>query len=314
MKNDNRCRSGFNKGSEMNVGWKAHAQLATAMMIVGSSVVVAKVLVTGLPVFVTTALSLLVAGAILIPLVLARKEPLPLTKRDCAVLFAQSVFGIVLFRLFLFSGLQYLHAAEAGIITSTTPAILGIVSYVCLKERFGIAKVLGIGVTVFGIVWMQLISTHRAFDQPKSRLMLIGAVLISGSVVAEALFSVLAKLLSPNVSPLHRAAAVTVFGLVLTLPVAIYQALGFSLQRITLSEWGAILYYGAVVTVFSFILWFSGLQKVDASVAGSFTGFIPISSMVLSHYFLAEPIGFSQLVGALCVITGNVLSCQSKRG
>jgi drug/metabolite transporter (DMT)-like permease len=296
----------------MNVRWKAHAQLSAAMMIVGSSVVVGKVLAFRLPVFIATALSLFIAAIILVPLVLVKSKPLQLKKQDYAVLFAQSVFGIVLFRVSLFGGLQYLAAAAASIITSTTPAIIGIVSYVCLKERLGRCKILGIGITVFGAIGMQLLSMHVALDRPRLEFIFMGGILIGGSVIAEALFSVLAKSLSPEIPPLLITGAVTVFGLVLTLPLAIYQGLDFSLRRITPFEWGAILYYGAIVTVLSFMLWFSGLQKVDASIAGNFTSLIPVSSMLLSHYFLAEPIGLAQLIGALCVITGNILSCHGK--
>src|SRR3989441_4716122 len=115
------------------------------MAIVGSSVVVGKLVVARVPVFLVGGLRLAFACAVLVPLLLLVERGWPrLGRRDLAVLGLQAFTGIFLFTTLLLSGLRLTSAAAAGIVTSTTPAVAGTPAVLLLRERLTPARAGGI--------------------------------------------------------------------------------------------------------------------------------------------------------------------------
>ncbi len=88
------------------------------------------------------------------------------------------------------------------------------------------------------------------------------------------------------------------------LPFAIFEARAFDFSRTTIADWLPVVYYGIVVTVIAFILWFRGISKVPASTAAVFTGVWPVSAVLLSYIILKEQFVVSHLLGIVCVLLG----------
>jgi drug/metabolite transporter (DMT)-like permease len=122
------------RSHEVKGNLRAYLELTVAMVLVGSSVVVGKLMAASLPVFLAGGLSSAIGAAILVPVLLRREGGLPAVGgRDVLVLFLQALTGIFLFRVLLLWGLLFTTAAEGGVITSTTPAVVGLISFVFLK-------------------------------------------------------------------------------------------------------------------------------------------------------------------------------------
>ena len=75
-----------------------------------------------------------------------------------------------------------------------------------------------------------------------------------------------------------------------------------------------IVYYGVFGTVGAYLLWYRGLSRVPASVAGVFTGVLPVSAVLLSYAVLREPFLWSHLIGMTCVLLAIVLIAGSSSG
>jgi drug/metabolite transporter (DMT)-like permease len=88
------------------------------------------------------------------------------------------------------------------------------------------------------------------------------------------------------------------------LPFAIYEGSDFDFSRTTIADWFPVAYYGIVVTVVAFVLWFRGVSKVPASIAAVFTGVWPVSAVLLSYIVLKEQFVISHLFGVICVLLG----------
>lgn len=130
----------------------AYLQLTLAMIIVGSSVVVGKLIVVSVPVFLASGLRFGIASIVLVPL-LIKLEGIPsLCRKDLFILFLQALTGVFGFSICLLYGLKFTGAAESGIITSTTPAVIGLISFIFLKEKLGRNNILGIVLAVLGII------------------------------------------------------------------------------------------------------------------------------------------------------------------
>ena len=286
--------------------FKAYLYLTLAMTIVGSSLVVGKIVTSTFPVFLASCLSLFVASVIFIPLLWQSEGKFPkLKKKDLLIISLQALIGTFLYRIFLLYGLRYINAAESGIITSTTSAAIAVFSYLLLREQLKSNKILGVIFSVMGVLVINIGFNQNTVGQNPT--LVLGVLLIFASVIAEALFSVLAKFVSNDVKPTTMAAFITIFSFFMFLPFAIYEGTTFDLTSLRFTDWLPIFYYGAFVTVISFSLWFKGLAKVEASTAGIFLGIVPVSSVVLSYIILRESFSWSHIAGALFVIIGILL-------
>lgn len=269
------------------------------MAIVGSSVVVGKILVRELPVFVSSALRYGIASVLLFAL-LRSFPPVPRAVR--AVLFWQALTGVFLFSVFLLYGLQWTTAAESGVITAATPAVMALLSWIFLRERPQGRTLAGMALAIGGIGVLHLGGSALGTSEHW-----LGTVLVFGAVVGEALFTLLGKVASRTLSPLAIAFYMAVLGFGMFLPFAIPETLAFDFGAVTWRGWAALLYYAAVVTVAGFVLWYRGVAKVEASTAAVFTGVLPVSAVLLAHFVLGEELGARHAVGIVLVLVAIAL-------
>lgn len=110
-------------------------KIILAMIIVGSSVVVGKLIVQSFPVFLASELRFLVASIIFVPLLIKFEGFPSISKGDLLILFLQALSGVFLFNIFMLYGLTITTAIEGGIITSTIPAVTGGLAFLSIKEK-----------------------------------------------------------------------------------------------------------------------------------------------------------------------------------
>jgi drug/metabolite transporter (DMT)-like permease len=283
----------------------AHVNLSLAMVLVGSSVVAGKVMVAELPVFLASALRFALALCILVPLVRHREGGLPrISRRSWLLMGVQSLCGSFLFTVFLLYGLTHTGPSSAGIVTSTTPACMGIFAWLFLGERPTGATGAGIVFSVLGVAVINLAAGQGgvAGDDP-----VLGNLMVLGAVVFESLFLLLRKTVPEPLSPLAVSTVISLFGLVWFLPMGVAEALTTDLAAVGPAGWLSVIYYGVFVTVAAYLFWFAGITRVPASTAGVFTAIMPVSALVLSVLALGEPVGWPQLAGCGLVLAGIVL-------
>ncbi|HEY3425039.1 MAG TPA: DMT family transporter [Negativicutes bacterium] len=290
----------------------AYTKISLAMAIVGSSVVVGKLIIATFPVFLASELRLLVALIILIPLMIKQEQGIPaISKKDLWSLFWQSLTGIFLFNIFMLNGLKSTSAVETGIITSVTPAVVGLIAYVFLTERLGKNTWIGILLAVIGTLALTVLGSFLQGERGSNPL--LGNLLVFGAVFCEAFFLIIAKSVLGRITPLTVSTIICIFAALLFLPLSIYQAVSFDFLSVTLVEWQYVAYYGIVVTVLAFVLMYQGLSKVPASTAGVLTGVLPLSAVVLSHVILREEFLWSQLIGLGCVLSSIVIIARDTK-
>jgi drug/metabolite transporter (DMT)-like permease len=286
----------------------AYIKISLAMAIVGSSVVAGKLILSSFPIFLASEFRFIIATLILIPLLLWQEKRIPVIKpKVLFILFLQALTGVFLFNIFMLYGLKFTTAIEAGVITSTLPAVIGVISFLFLKERLTMKKITGIIFAVIGVLLMNMISGGTS-----SVNSLLGNSLILGAVLTEALFITLGKSVSSKVTSLAISTMMSLFGLILFLPFAIYEARNFIFSTVGIMDWLNILYFGVVITVVAFLLMYQGLSKVSASSAGVLTSMLPLSTVILSFLILKEEILFSHVLGMLFVLAAIfILSKES---
>ncbi|MDO9309937.1 MAG: DMT family transporter [Deltaproteobacteria bacterium] len=290
--------------------WTATAQLVAAMALAGSSVVVGKGLANTLPVFLTTAATLMVALVVLLPCAWRRRAEISaLETREWLYLFLQGFFGIVLFRVLMLHGLRTVGAAQAGIITGTSPAVLTILSWLMMGERPTALSGVCLLCTITGATGIALADRGGVQSGGFSW----GMALIFGAVVSEGLFSIWRKRIAATVPATTNTVVLVFCALLAVLPMALVDLLRHPVAP-TSADVAAILYYGAVATVAAYILWTGAVGSVSGVTAGIATAAMPASAVALSALVLNQPLSLTQLCGCLLVMLGIVAGAWSARG
>ncbi|MED1791562.1 DMT family transporter [Brevibacillus nitrificans] len=277
----------------------AYFQLALSMALVGINISIGKEIVSHIPVFLFSELRFLIALLILLPLLSMRGEwKSSWSKEEGVVLFWQSFFGVFLFSICMLYGVKWTTATSAGIITSTVPACIALLSFWILKEKLLRNSLWAILLSVCGIGLI----TFSGESQELSRISMLGNLLVFLAVISEALFTIFAKRLSGKITPFQMTAAINGISFVLFLPFAIAEGLSFSWGSVPAATWLLVVYYAVTASVLSFFLWYKGVAKVDASKAGLFTGMMPISAALVAVLFLGEGFTWFHAIGMLCVL------------
>ena len=275
--------------------------LSLAMIIVGSSVVFGKVITQTFPVFLASGLRFAIASLMMLPLLMKTEKNLfRIGKKDLARLIIMAFCGQFVFTVLMLLGLRHTSGIEAGIITSTSPAMMAVVAFFLIRERPGVWQAVAVLLAVGGVISVNGLAGQVGIDPGH----IIGNLMMTGAVVGEAFFLLMRKQISPSVSNIALAGYLCFAGFVMFLPFSLYQAIGFDFSSVSAGVWGAVVYFGAVFTVLAYLFWFWGVSKVSGSTAGVFSAFMPVSGVVLSCIFLKENFTMAHGVGMTLVLAG----------
>ena len=288
--------------------------LTGAFMLAGTSVVAARYVSGTLGVFTIAAVSLFLALTVLC--IASRKQIVGalsgMSAKDWLILALQALFGIFLFRTLLLNGLLYTSSGEAGILTGVTPAATVLLSRLFLKESIGAGSLLGIFITIAGIVLLQDFSGLGDFQVAH----LAGNLMVICAAVCESIFNILSKISSIRsvsrnnkqpMNPLVQTTIVSGTAFLFFLIPAIYERPVPALLSLCLKEWLSLIWYGLFVTALAFIFWYAGIKRCAASSAAAFSGMMPFTAMILSVLLLGERSGWQQWSGGFLIVAGMLI-------
>jgi drug/metabolite transporter (DMT)-like permease len=291
----------------------AYLALAAAMAIVGVYVGFSKALVVIFPVFVLAWLRFGIAGVAMAPWLRRGAGERPLDGREKRLLFLLSFFGNFLFSICMLAGIERSSALAAGVIMAAIPAAVAVLSWRLLGERVAPRTWAGVACAVAGI---GLVAFARDAEGELASGSLVGAALLLGACVCEALYVVIGKKLTGTVPPKRISALINAWGLLLVTPLAVWQwvARGFDPRFVPGQTWGLLVLYAILASVVTVLLWMKGMQRVPASRAGVFTVFLPIAAALVGWSFLGESFTAMQVVAFGLAIAGVVLATWPGRG
>jgi drug/metabolite transporter (DMT)-like permease len=291
------------------VPWRAYLLLTSGMAVVGAYVGFSKVIVATVPVFLLGSIRFGIAALVMLPWSFP-KGSLAVLRSQRKLLFLQSFFGNFLFTICMLSGVSRTSATAAGLIMSTLPAAVALLSFLTLRERLGVRTSAAVALAVLGIAVLNVergAASERAFEW-------LGNLLIVGAVCCEALYVVLGKrLTSANVGPMQISAWINLVGLVLMLPLGLAQARDFDFSTVTPALWTLIVIYSLAASIASTWLWLSGLKAVPANQAGVFTIALPVTSAAVGVLFLSESLSIAHAIAFTCAIVGLILVASERQ-
>ena len=272
--------------------WLSYLCLASSMALVGSYVGLSKLLVVMFPVFLLAWLRFGIAAVAMAGWTRRAPAEARLSRHDRQLLFVESFFGNFLFSICMLFGVAMTSALAAGVIMAAIPAVVAVLSKIFLGERITPRVAAGIACAVGGIALVSAANSAQSTEGSS----LLGNLLLMGAVSCEAIYVVVGKKLTGNVSPKRISALINLWGLALVTPFGVWQALRFDFGAVPQASWWLLVGYAIAASMITVWLWMTGLKHVPASRAGIFTVLLPMSAAAVGVVFLGER--FSAVQGA----------------
>lgn len=285
------------------------AFLALSMALVGLNVPIAKLLAESLPIPLIAGLRCLVACLVLLPLLrLAGLRPRLPEPRLAWNLALQAAFGTVLYNAALLAGLRLTSALEGGLLLATLPAMVAIGGAIWLGERLAPRAWAAVGLAVGGTGALVLAAAGGGEGS------LAGNALVLAAVAGEAAYVLLAKRIAGRLPVLLATFWMQVFSALLLLPLWL-PVMGGAAALAGPQVAGLLLFHALTSSVLCLLLWYAGLARVPAGIAGVFTVFLPATASAVAVGVLGEVFTPAHAAGfGLMVLSIVVATWPGRRG
>lgn len=262
--------------------------------------------------FAIALLRFAVASALLLVLVRRREGRLPpLNRAQLLSVVLLGLTGVFAYNALFFKGLQLIEASRASLIVATCPVFIALASAVFLRERFSLAKALGIPLSVLGAAVV--------ISEGDPRQIVAGGVgpgelFILGCVLSWTAYSLIGRSVTRSMSPLASVSYSTLIGAAaLAVPACLLESLVRNLTRASLLDWAAIAYLAVFGTVIGFVWFYEGVKSLGPTRAGLFINLVPISAVIFAALMLDERVTPSLAAGAGLVLCGVYLTNRTPR-
>lgn len=193
------------------------------------------------------------------------------------------------------AGQLYVTALEASLIGAVLPVVVALMSWLFLKERLRLSQVAGIGLTVAGVVFTVLWTAGAR----GATFSVAGYLLLTGSAVAWAVFTILGRGIDPETPSAVVAAFNVAFGALFLLPLAAWDLWHAGWPLFSPLGWAMLAFLGLGGSGLTYVLWNYGLKSLSAGEATTLTNLVPFVGAFSAWAFLGEPLTWVHLWGAL---------------
>jgi drug/metabolite transporter (DMT)-like permease len=259
-----------------------------------------------LPHFTTATLRFAVASTILLALAFAREGGLPrLDRRRLATMLVLGFTGVFLFNAFFFAALERIEAGRGALIMALTPATTAVGARLAFGERLGSAHWLGIAVALGGA---GVVITRGEPAGIFAGAVSVGDLMMFGAALCWVAYTLLGRSVLRGMSPLGATTWAALFGTAMLAACAAFEQPWAAITALSAKGWWAVAYLGSFGTVFTFLWYYQGVQRLGPSRAAIFTNFVPVFGVAIAAALLGEPILASMIVGGVLVIAGVALT------
>ena len=283
---------------------KSTLYIAALVLMWGISWPVYKIALNYTPPILFAGMRTLIGGLLLTMTIAPRYKQIG-WRRNWRIYLVSALLNAFLFYGLQTVGLRYVPEGLFTVLVYLQPVLIGILSWLWLKESLGAGKVIGLilGFVGVGVISVSGLSGHIA---P------IGIVLAIGTAVSWALGTVYVKKVGPQVDALWLVAFQCIIGgVAMTL-------IGLASESWSSIVWNGLyvsgLIYGSVFGIpISWALFYTLVRAGDASKVASFTFLVPLLAIVLGSIFLHESVTLSLFVGLVLIVVSIYMVNRTKR-
>lgn len=278
--------------------------MAFVVIVWGTNFAVLKLALGFFPPLAFNALRFALGSLAMVALLAWREGLLPLPDRKGWLkLVSLGVIGNCVYQIIFIAGLARTSSAHAGMIVTATPVLVAFFGAILRVERLHRNVLRGLGVAVSG---MLLVLSMRG--QATDGATLVGDLLLLGSCVCWALYTVGVRTLGTSFSPLRVTALTMVAGTPGLAFAGAPQLLAMDWGMVPLTGWTLLVYATAFPLVIAYLAWNASIRQVGPARTAVYNCAIPVVAVFAAWALFGEEAHLLQLAGAVLVIAGVLLS------
>ena len=280
--------------------------LVFATLFWGGNAVGARFFAGSVPPFTLSLIRLTLSTLIILPFIypLLRKE-WGMAKKHYRLIGLLTVTGVVGFNLITYWAAHYTVAVNIGLINSTTPFFMVILSYLLMKEKMNPKLVAPIAISFLGILW---IMAQGSFENLLGLQFNPGDLIMIVAVLFWAVYSIYVKKTGGALSSLSLFGYCSILGTLMLIPASYIELLSTSIKPIGPQEVIGLLYLGIFPSIGSFLFWNRAVLLVGPSRSSIFQNLIPVWGAMLAFLLLGEGLTSAHWIGGMLVFMGVFLS------
>ncbi len=213
---------------------------------------------------------------------------------------------------FLLEGyaLSFTTSGQAGLVSSLVPLLVAAGAWAFLREPLTGRMLLGIVLSLGGVVWLSLSGRHSGGDAPNPAL---GNLLELGAMCCAAGYMLVLKHLASRygswrLTGLQTFAGALFFlpGALATQPVWLANPLAAAHAPPT-AAWLAVAYLGGLVTLGGFGLYNQAISRLPAAQAAAAINLVPLVAVLAGWSMLGEALSPTQVAACALALAGVIL-------
>jgi drug/metabolite transporter (DMT)-like permease len=270
----------------------------------GSTWLFIKLGLADLPPLTFAGIRFVIACAIIVLVIRARRISLPNQRRDWILLAVTGVLSFSLNYGLIFWAEQYISSGLAALLQATTPAFGLVIAHLHLpSERLTWAKIIGV---ILGICGVAVVFSNQL--SIAGGLALAGSVAVVASSVFVAYSNVLIKAHGRNLEPAILAAGQMFFGLIPLLLIGIPLEGNPLHYRWTAMAVVSLFYLAIVGSVIAFLLYYRLMHNMDVTKTMMISLVTPVVAVLLGMVVLREKLDWRTVAGGAMIMSGIALA------
>jgi drug/metabolite transporter (DMT)-like permease len=253
-----------------------------------------------------TSMRVMLAVVVLWAIFLVRRLPLP-GRRDILIMLALGVLGNGLYQILWVEGIARTRASDAALLVAASPAFIEVLGWLRGSDRAGLRGMSGIALSLLGI---GLVVTGAA-NAAVGKSTFAGNAFILGSVLCWSVYSVYLRPITTRVDGLTLSAVTMTGGIVPLLIVGAPSIASTNWGAVPSLGWAAVAYSGLLALVVAYLFWYRGVRVLGPTRAAMYSNLQPLVAMLAAWPLLGETPRALQLMGALCIVGGLLLTRTS---
>ena len=224
--------------------------------------------------------------------------------RDIPLYIALGLTGICLHNVLMFWGLEYADATRGSIIMGFISIMVAVMEFVFFGIR--LSKHALIGITI-GFVGLAIVVSEGNFTTIVSGKIGFGDLLLLGSALGWAIYSVISRPVLDRVSPIDLTAFACITGTILLIPLVFQNPDVAGKMLVDPLAVGLIFTSGLFATGLGYIWYYEGVKIVGSVGTVMYINLIPIVGVVIAGIALHEIPSLAATLGGACVVAGVIL-------
>jgi drug/metabolite transporter (DMT)-like permease len=295
----------------MNEKQKARVAVVLANFFFGTSVIAVKHITPSLvPAIALTAIRVVSTTALLWLLFAMRPEKMNIERKDFKRLFFCAIAGFSLNQTFAIRGMSLTSPIHASLLILATPIAITLLAAWFLKELLNLQKIIGLALGIAGgslLVFSRDLSAQAGGDQTLGDMFVIlGALSYSTYVVS-------IRPIVGKYKGMHILQWIFLFGSFFSLPLGWNAIANVQWSALDGTSWFALVYVVLGATFFAYQFMNYGIDKLGASVTGSFMYTQPFFATIASMLILHESLSWPKVAAAALIMFGVFITNMKKK-